>query len=41
MKPKHRRSRGGGFTPSILITGILLYGGLWWTQHADMIEFLR
>ena len=38
MKSDRRCSKGCGFLPSILITGLLLYGGLWAIQHLEQRE---
>ena len=38
MKSESRCSRTCGFLPSILITGLLLYGGLWAIQHLEQSE---
>lgn len=41
MKSERRCSRACGFLPSLLITGLLLYGGLWAIQHLEQSEPLQ
>jgi hypothetical protein len=38
MKPEHRLKRGCGFLPSVVITGLLLYGGFWLSQSVEVNE---
>jgi hypothetical protein len=38
VKPDRRRLCSCGFLPSVLITGLLLYGGLWLIQYVQVTE---
>lgn len=38
LKARHRRSWGSGFLTPVLITGLLLFAGLWLIQQAAVTE---